>query len=113
MKIFPAHVAKINSNCEKNNYLNNPKWRKRRLALPCHKKTASIIKRNNFGNNGNFYCLHCLHSFRVENELKSHEKVCKNKYFCGISLPAQNNNILQFNQYMKPDKMPYIVYADF
>ena len=31
---------------------------------------------------GDFYCLDCLHSFRTENKLKSHEKVCKNKTFC-------------------------------
>ena len=25
---------------------------------------------------GDFYCLNCLHSFRMENKLWSHEKVC-------------------------------------
>ena len=25
---------------------------------------------------------------------------------------SKNNNILEFNQYMKSDKMPYIIYAD-
>ena len=34
----------------------------------------------------NIYCLHYLHSFRIENELKSHESVSKNKHFCGILL---------------------------
>ena len=33
---------------------------------------------------GGFYCLNYLHSFRTENKLKSNEKVCKNKDFCGI-----------------------------
>ena len=27
-------------------------------------------------------------------------------------MPSENNNILEFNQYMKSDKMPYIIYAD-
>ena len=27
---------------------------------------------------GDFYCLNCLHSYRTENKLKRHEKVCKN-----------------------------------
>ena len=27
--------------------------------------------------NGDFYCLNYLHSFRRENELKCHEKVCQ------------------------------------
>ena len=53
-----------------------------------------------------------LHSFRTENKLTSHEKICKNKDFCGISMPSEKNNILEFNQYMKLDKLPYIIYAD-
>ena len=53
-----------------------------------------------------------LHSFRIENKLKSHEKVCKNKYFWVTVTPSGKYNILEFNQYMKSDKMPYIIYAD-
>ena len=29
----------------------------------------------------------------------------KNKYFCGIAMPSEKDNILEFNQYMKSDKM--------
>ena len=60
---------------------------------------------------GNFYCLNCLHSFRTENKLKSHEKVFKNKDFCGIVMPSEKDNILEFNQHINSDKMPYIIYA--
>ena len=56
--------------------------------------------------------MNCLNSFGTENKLKSHEKVCKNKYFSGIAMPPKKNGILKFNQYMKSDKMPYIIYAD-
>ena len=35
-----------------------------------------------------------------------------NKDFCGIVMLFQKENILQFNQFMKSDKMPYIIYAD-
>ena len=27
-------------------------------------------------------------------------------------MPRENDDILEFNQYMKSDKMPYIIYAD-
>ena len=27
-------------------------------------------------------------------------------------MPLEKNNILEFNQYMKSDKMPYIIYVD-
>ena len=45
---------------------------------------------------GYFYCLNCLHSFRTENKIKSHEKVCKNKDFCGIAMSPEKDNILEF-----------------
>ena len=51
-------------------------------------------------------------SFRTENKFKSHEKVSKNKDFCGIVMPSEKDNIFEFNQYMKSDKMPYIIHAD-
>ena len=53
-----------------------------------------------------------LHSFRTNTKLQSHEKVCKNNDFCAIIAPSQRDNILQFNQYMKSDKTPCIIYAD-
>ena len=59
-----------------------------------------------------FFCLNCLHSFRTENKLKSHKQVSKKKDFCWIHLPTQKNNKLEFNQYMKSDKSPYIIYVD-
>ena len=27
-------------------------------------------------------------------------------------MPSEKDNILEFNQYMKSDKMPHIIYAD-
>ena len=59
-----------------------------------------------------FYCLNYLPSFKTENKLKSHENVCKNKDICDIVMPSEKDNILEFNQYMESDKMPYIIYAD-
>ena len=57
--------------------------------------------------------MNCLHSFRIKNRLKSHEKLCRNKDFCGIVLPSEKDNMLEFNQCIKSNKMPYIIYADF
>ena len=38
--------------------------------------------------------------------------MCKKKDFYGIEIPSTVGNILQFNQYMKSDKMLYIIFAD-
>ena len=59
-----------------------------------------------------FWCLNCLHSFRIKNKLKSQEKVCKNIGFCRIVIPSEKDTILEFNQYVKSDKMSYIIYVD-
>ena len=60
----------------------------------------------------NFYCLNCLILLEKKMNLKPHEKVCKNKDSCGIVMPSKTNEILKFNQYIKSDKMLYIIYAD-
>ena len=44
--------------------------------------------------------------------LKSYEKVCKNKDFCGTVMLSQKDNILQLSQNMKSEKMLYMIYAD-
>ena len=49
---------------------------------------------------------------RIENKRKSHEKVCKNKDAIRIVMPSKKDKILEFNQYMKSDKMSCIIYAD-
>ena len=36
----------------------------------------------------------------------------QNKDCCGIIMRSEKDNILEFNQYMKPDKMLYITQAD-
>ena len=76
------------------------------------KKLSASLHRITSKNKGDFYYLNCLHSFRTENKFKSHEKVCKNKNFSGIVMPSEKDNILEFNKYMKSDKMSYIIYAD-
>ena len=54
--------------------------------------------------------LNCLHSLRTKNILESHKKVCENTDFCHIVMPSQESRILEFNQYGKSDKKPFIIY---
>ena len=81
---------------------NDFNWR--RMALSCREKVISIIKRSNIKNNGDFYCLSCLHSFRTKYKLDSHKKVCENKDFCNVVMPSEDSKILEFNKYQKYDK---------
>ena len=111
--ICPAYISKSNSNCEKQMILlmipNEEKEGWHYLAV---KKLSTLLRGITSKHHGDFYCLNYLHSFRTEIKLKFHEKICKNKDFCGIIMPSEKNNILEFNQYMKSDKMLYIIYAD-
>ena len=56
--------------------------------------------------------MNCLRFFKVQNKLKSYENVCKNKDICGIVMSSEKDNILDFNHYLKSDKISYIIYAD-
>ena len=112
-EIYPAYILKHDSTCEKQIIL---------LMIPIEekevwhylavKKLFTLLRGITSKHHGEFYCLNCLHSFKTENKLKFHEKVCKNKDFGGIVMPSEKDKILEFNQYMKSNKMLYIIYAD-
>ena len=37
-------------------------------------------------NNGDFYCLDCLHSFSIDNAFKIHERLCDNNDYCHVEM---------------------------
>ena len=39
--------------------------------------------------NVDYYCINCLHPFRTENKLKTHENVCKNLDYCYIKMTEE------------------------
>ena len=47
-----------------------------------------------------------------QKKLELDKKVCKNKDFCSVTMPSEDTKILEFNQYQKSDKAPFIIYAD-
>ena len=53
-----------------------------------------------------------LHSFKTKIKLESHKRVCENKDFCNVVMSSEGTKILQFSQYKKSDKVPFIIYAD-
>ena len=104
-EICPAYISKINSNCEIHItiLLMTPQEEKERWHYVAVNKLPALLRWKKSKHKNNFCCLNCLHSFATKNKLESHEKVCKKKYICGIILRTQNNNLIQFNQYMKRD----------
>ena len=76
------------------------------------KKLSALLRGITSKHYGDLYCLNCLHSFRTENKLESHKRVCENKGFCNIIMPSEDTEILQFDQYQKLDKGSFTIYAD-
>ena len=63
-------------------------------------------------NNGDFYYLNFLHSFRTKNKLESHKRVCEYKHFSHVIMPSEDTTILEFNHYQKSDQTPFLIYPD-
>ena len=64
-------------------------------------------------NNGDFYCLGCLHSFRTDNALKKHKRLCNNHDYCHVEMPTDDNNTLKSIHGEKSLKLPWVIYANF
>ena len=48
-------------------------------------KSLSRLLRGITGNHdGDYYCLNCFHSYRTENKLNVHKKICENNKYCNI-----------------------------
>ena len=58
-----------------------------------------------------YYCLNCFHSYRTENKLNVHKKICENNKYCNIEMPSPNNDLIKYNQSDKSLKLPFIIYA--
>ena len=76
------------------------------------KKLSALLRTITSKHDGICYCLDYLHSSKTKRNLKYHGKAYKSKVFSEIVMPSEKDNILEYNQYMKSDKMPYIIYAD-
>ena len=77
--------------------------------ISCSKTLSTLSRVITSKHPDNFYYSNCLNSFRTENKLKSHGKTCRNKSFCGILMPSEKDNKLEFKLYIKSDKMPYVI----
>ena len=83
-KIHPAYVSKNNSNCEKQAIFLMIQHGKGRWYYLLVKKLSAVLTGITSKNNGDFYCLNCLHSFRIKNKLESHKRACENEDFYNV-----------------------------
>ena len=118
-KAYHAYVSKHNSNRGKQVILliipNEQKHESKsegQWHCPAVKKLLALLRRITSKHYGDFNCLNCLHSVRTKNKLESHKRECENKDFCYIIMPSEDVKILEFNQYEKSDKTPFVIYVD-
>ena len=76
------------------------------------KSLSRLLRGISSNHDGDYYCLNCFHSYRTENKLNVHKKICENHEYCNIEMPSPNNNIIKYNQGDKSLKLPFIIYAD-
>ena len=76
------------------------------------KKLSALLRGITSKNHGDFLLFELFHAFRTKNKLELHKKVCENKDFFNVSMPSEGTKILEFNQYQKSNKAPFIIYAD-
>ena len=65
-KIYPAYVSKHNSNREEQVILLMISNREKIRYYLAVKKLSALLRGITSKNNGDFYCLNCLHSFRIK-----------------------------------------------
>ena len=76
------------------------------------KSISALFRGITSNNNGDYYCLNCFHSYRTNNMLKKHERLCGKNDYCHVKMPKEDNKILKYNHEEKSLKSPFITIAD-
>ena len=76
------------------------------------KSLSGLLRSISSNDNNDYYCLNCFQSYKTENKLNVHKKICENNKYCNIEMPSPNNNIIKYNQGEKSLELPFIIYAD-
>ena len=52
------------------------------------KNLSGLLRGITSNHKEDFYCLNCFHSYRTENKLKAHKKICENHDYCHVEMPT-------------------------
>ena len=100
-----------NTTCEKQVILliipNRERWH-----YLAETKLSALLRAITSKHHGDLYCLNFVHSFATGNKRDFHRKPFANKYFCNAVMLSEDTKILEFNQYQKYDKTPFIMYLE-
>ena len=67
-------------------------FKQSKMLLTCsEKKRSALLRETTSKNNGDFYCLNCLH---FSNKLELHKRACKKKRgFCNVNISSGDTKI--------------------
>ena len=87
--IRPCYISKFNKTREHHANLlmitdGTDKWHY--IAI---KRIPALLRGVSSTHDGDHYCLNCFHSYRTEEKLKAHEKLCINNNFALIKMPTE------------------------
>ena len=71
-----------------------------------------LIRGVTSNHHGDFFCRNCMHSYRTENSLKKHERLCTNHDYRETVMPTYDKNILKFKFNKKSSHIPHVIYTD-
>lgn len=78
-------------------------WIKNLSALLSHRSTNRKKK---------IFCDRCLNHFTEKSILEAHQLVCLNQNEYRIEMPTTEDNLIQFENYSKQMRVPFVIYAD-
>ncbi|XP_053990032.1 uncharacterized protein LOC128882456 [Hylaeus volcanicus] len=71
---------------------------------------SSLLNKNN---HQKYFCDRCLHYFSSSEKLDAHTVDCEKMNDCAIVLPDDDSKWLTFNNYIRNERLPFVVYANF
>ncbi|XP_018396274.1 PREDICTED: uncharacterized protein LOC108774621 [Cyphomyrmex costatus] len=79
----------------------------------CIKNLSGLVgSQINKKKNRKYFCDRCLHYFSSSEKLESHAVDCQKLNECAIRLPSVEQRWLEFRNYCRKERAPFIVYAD-
>ena len=61
------------------------------------KSISALFREITSNNNGDYYRLNYFHSYRTNNILKKHERLCSKNDYCHVKMPKEDNKIIKYN----------------
>ncbi|KAK3105316.1 hypothetical protein FSP39_022337 [Pinctada imbricata] len=78
------------------------------------KNLNRVLARTKTRKHNHHFCRHCLQGFQKQHTLQKHLRYCSTHEAQCITMPEEgNDDILQFKDFHKQMRVPFVIYADF